>query len=518
MTEASDSVYDVIIVGAGPVGSTAAVIADRHGLRTLVVDASTVVYPLPRAIHFDADIMRIFQFAGLADEIEPLVRATSGGLHLGADGEPIRDFRVTAVDGDLGWKPHYMFYQPEIDALLRRRAAEAPHVKALLGWRCEAVIQDGDAAIVELRGEDGTTRRERGRYVIAADGASSNIRKRLGIALADYGFEEPWFIIDGAVRHEDQGPDYSIMYCDPARPGTYVPGPRRHRRWEFMLLPDENGQRYTTPEGAWSIISGVTPWLRQDEIEIERVAIYEFHALVAERWRDGRIFLAGDAAHQTPPFYGQGMCHGIRDVRNLLWKLAAVLREGEPDGLLDTYQAERELHVRAIIDQSVANGRYICVLDPELARARDEEMRSRMAEPQPQRVRTFRDTIPGLITGVLEPERSAPVGLLFPQPWVTTQGGARVRLDDVLGRGWTLIGSSAACAPADPEGASVLIIGRDIEDIDGVLTDWFATFRCDTVLLRPDRYVFGTSDAAGADALLAAAATTRRQDPAVIVD
>lgn len=516
MSEVSEPVYDVIIVGAGPVGSAAAVIADRHGLRTLIVDASTEVYPLPRAIHFDADIMRIFQFAGLSDEIEPLARATSGGLHLGADGEPIRDFRVTAVDGDLGWKPHYMFYQPEIDALLRRRAAEASHVSALLGWRCESVTQNSNVATIELRGEDGTTRRERGRYVIAADGASSGIRKELGIALADYGFEEPWFIIDGAVQHDDQGPDYSIMYCDPARPGTYVPGPRRHRRWEFMLLPGENGQQYTTPEGAWSIISGVTPWLRRDELEIERVAIYEFHALVAERWREGRVFLAGDAAHQTPPFYGQGMCHGIRDVRNLLWKLAAVLRDGEPDELLNTYQSEREPHVRAIIDQSVANGKYICVLDTELAQARDAEMRSRMAEPQPQQVRTFRDTIPGLIAGVLEPGSSAATGLLFPQPWVTTTDGARVRLDHVLGRDWTLIGSPAASAPADPAEASVLIIGRDIDDSDGVLTEWFATFGCDTVLLRPDRYVFGTSDKDGADALIAAAAATRRRDPAVI--
>lgn len=380
----SEDVADVIVVGAGPVGSMAALLADRLGLSVVLVDASTEVYPKPRAIHFDADIMRIFQFAGLADELEPRVRATSGALHLGEDGEPIRDFRVVATEGDLGWKPHYMFYQPEVDRMLRRRAEDAPGIHTAFGWSCRSIAELDDHVVVELGNESGEVRIERARYVIAADGSTSTIRKSLGIELTDYGFDEPWIVIDADADSDELGPDYSIMYCDPQRPATYVPGPRTHRRWEFMVLPGEDSSTLAEPEVALSLIRQVTPWYDDGRLIISRAAVYRFHALVADRWRQGRILLAGDAAHQTPPFYGQGMCHGMRDVRNLAWKLRAVLRDGVPDELLDSYQVEREPHVRAIIEQSVANGRYICVLDVDEAKVRDARMRELMENPAPQ--------------------------------------------------------------------------------------------------------------------------------------
>lgn len=485
---------DVLIVGAGPVGATAALLAGRLGLTALLVDSSTEVYPKPRAIHFDADIMRIFQFAGIADELEPRVRATSGALHLGADGEPIRDFRVVATAGDLGWKPHYMFYQPEVDALLRQRAVESPGVRAAFGWSCESVEELDGEVLVELRDGSGAVRRERARYVIAADGATSPIRKALGIELADYGFDEPWVVIDGDVDDEGLGPDYSIMYCDPRRPATYVPGPRGHRRWEFMILPGEDGAALGTPAAALDLIRTVTPWLEHGRLEIGRAAVYRFHALVAERWRQGRVLLAGDAAHQTPPFYGQGMCHGIRDVRNLTWRLWSVLRDGAPESLLDSYQEEREPHVRAIIEQSVANGRYICVLDDAEARARDARMRELMAHPEPKAPKTWRDTIPGLVAGVLDDTALSPAtGLLFPQPWVTGPDGRRTRLDDLLGAGWALLVRDAASAPSESD-VPVFVVGREVLAEDDTLAAWFAAFDADAVLLRPDRYVFGVGN------------------------
>ena len=493
---------DLIIVGAGPVGCTAALLAERLGLSVLLVDSSTEVFPQPRAIHFDADIMRTFQFAGVADELEPRVRATSGALHLGEDGKAIRDFRVLAAEGDLGWMPHYMFYQPELDGLLRERASGASGVTTAFGWRSASVSQTADDVSVDLVDAAGTVQHVRGRYLIAADGATSPTRKALGIELTVYGFDEPWVVVDADVSDETLGPDYSVMYCDPKRPATYVPGPRAHRRWEFMILPGEDAASLGTPDAALQLIRSVTPWLHDGQIEIGRAAVYRFHALVAERWRHGRVLLAGDAAHQTPPFYGQGMCHGIRDVRNLTWKLHAILREGVDEAILDRYQEEREPHVRAIIEQSVANGRYICVLDVAEARERDARMRELMANPVAQAPKTWRDTIPGLTAGILDDTGGSPaVGLLFPQPWVSDASGRRTRLDDILGTGWVLISRHPVA------GVDAVVIGTDVGDTDGTLTAWLTAFEADAVLLRPDRYVFGVSrGAGGATALMEARA------------
>jgi 3-(3-hydroxy-phenyl)propionate hydroxylase len=489
--------YDVIIVGAGPVGSAAAVLASRHHLRTLLVDETPDVFPLPRAIHFDADIMRILQFAGLARRVEAITRATTGGVHLGLDGEPIRQFRVPNRPGDLGWRPHYMFFQPEFDGLLRQAAAESPGVDLRFGWRCEGVTNEDDGACIAVRAPDGATETIDGRYVIAADGAASFIRKQLALGLSDYGFEEPWVIIDGQVPDPSMGPDHTIMWCDPGRPGTYVPGPARHRRWEFMLLPGETGQALSTPEGARSLVGSVSDWLDPEKLDVVRVAVYRFHALVAEQWRAGSVFLAGDAAHQTPPFYGQGMCHGLRDVRNLLWKVAAVLQGRADEALLDTYQVEREPHVHAIIEAAVANGRYICTLDRDVAAERDATLRARMA--QGADVRSFREVIPGLTTGLLDPEAaSEAVGLLMAQPKVRTRDGEERLLDDALGDGWAIV-----CLPdvlAELSRASfealdlpVVELDSDVTEAGDMLERWFDEFNCAAAVIRPDRYVYGTA-------------------------
>jgi 3-(3-hydroxy-phenyl)propionate hydroxylase len=491
-----DERYDVLIVGAGPVGSAAANIAAAHGLRALLVDEAEEVFPLPRAIHFDADIMRILQFAGLADRIEPITRATTGGVHLGCDGQPIREFRVPDVPGDLGWRPHYMFFQPQFDAALREAAAGRPTVDSLFGWRYERLLENADQVGIVLANPTGTRREVHGRYLIAADGAASTLRRQLSLELRDYGFDEPWVIVDAEVGDESSGPDHTIMYCDPARPATYVPGPGRHRRWEFMLLPGESAEWVGAPTAAEEMVRAITPWL-DNRFQVLRVAVYRFHALVARDWRAGNVFLVGDAAHQTPPFYGQGMCHGIRDVRNLLWKVAAVLEGRAAGGLLDTYQREREPHVRAIIEAAVENGRYICTLDREVALRRDRELRERMG--QGRDVRSFREVIPGLRSGLLDPlDAEEPVGLLFPQPDIATQTG-RVKLDELLGTGFALVSTVAiddsleAAQFAEARGGTILVIEDADVDIDGTIAAWFATFGCTAAIVRPDRYVFGVA-------------------------
>jgi 3-(3-hydroxy-phenyl)propionate hydroxylase len=479
---------DLLIIGLGPVGGTAANLAGELGLRTVAIDAEPTVHGLPRAIHFDADAMRIFQAAGIADDVLAITRAARGSVHLGMDGEPIREFRVPAGVGDLGWNPHYMFFQPELDGLLRRRASERPEVDVRLGWRSEHVESAGDVVEVTIRSLAGESEVLRAKYVLACDGASSPTREQLGIELFDYGFEEPWIIIDVLAPSDDLGPDHITMYCDPRRPATYVPGPGRHRRFEFMILPGEDGETLRDPEVIRALIQSLAPWLDLSAAEVLRSAIYRFHGLVATDWSSGKVFLAGDAAHQTPPFYGQGMCHGLRDVRNLLWKLALVLAGAADREVLATYQAEREPHVRAIIEKAVENGRYICTLDSELAARRDADYRQKLRAGAD--VGSFRNVIPGLGAGLIDDGSAhGPVGALFPQPWLEHQDG-RVPFDELLGRGFAAVTTEEPSAGA---GWFTDAIGARIVGAPAEVAGWFEQHECTWALVRPDRYVFGVA-------------------------
>jgi 3-(3-hydroxy-phenyl)propionate hydroxylase len=487
-----DRVFDLAIVGVGPVGAMAANLAGLLGLDCVALDASEEVYPLPRAIHFDADIMRVFQVAGLADEIAAETRAATGSLHRGADGEPIRDFRVSGEPGDLGWRPHYMFFQPWLDALLRERAAEREGVDLRLGWTCTGFDEDAEGVGLHVHDPAGEPQTIRARYLLACDGASSTVRRQLGVALDDYGFEEPWIIVDTRAPREDMGPEHMEMYCDPRRPGTYVPGPGRNRRWEFMLLPGDDGEALRSPDGLRSLIQPVTPWIDVGELEVVRSAIYRFHGLVAERWATERVFLAGDVVHQTPPFYAQGMCHGIRDVRNVLWKLALVLDGRADEALLATYQPEREPHVRTIVGAAIDNGRYICQLDPVLAAKRDEEFRARMRAGAD--VGSFRGVIPGLTAGLLDRPGEEPCGQLLPQPHVERDGD-EVLLDDLLGPEFALVALAAPAPGAELAWFTDDLRGQVVvlEPRDGLVAPLLEQTGSAFAVVRPDRYVYGTA-------------------------
>jgi 3-(3-hydroxy-phenyl)propionate hydroxylase len=363
------------------------------------------------------------------------MRDTQGHMHIGADGGVIRYLGTAGRPRPFAWANDYFFYQPELEAELRRGLGRFPHVELQLGTECLAVAQDDAGVNLEV-GQGDRRRTVRARWAIACDGASSATRKGLGVKLDDLGFEEPWLVIDAevdgplefsaftGVPEDADLQQLSIMLCDPRRPATLVPGRGDHRRWEFMLLPGEDA----TPSDE-DIRKLIAPWTAGATSRVIRAATYRFHGLIAEHWRAGSVFLAGDAAHQTPPFFGQGMCHGMRDVANLVWKLRLVRDGLAGDDLLETYQTEREPQVRAVIAAAVEAGRYICMLDPELAAQRDAAMRARFHDP----VRTASDLIPA-IKGVT----LAGAGGRFIQPWIDV-GGRRMRLDDFTGGGFVLI-------------------------------------------------------------------------------
>jgi 3-(3-hydroxy-phenyl)propionate hydroxylase len=527
MSQLHQSNYDVVVVGFGPSGAVAAALLGQAGVRTLVVDRTDEVYPKPRAIALDHEIMRVFQNLGLLDAIAPHCEPFTPSEYYGVDGQLIKRLATVEPPYPLGHTPSMVFTQPPVERALREHVQALPSVDVVLGQRFTGVEQDGDGATVHFEGSDGGGAAVRARYVIGCDGASSAVRETVGITLEDLQFDEPWLVVDVQVNERGLAklPKTSVQFCEPARPCTYVIGPGNHRRWEISLLPGEDPAYMATEEGAWSVLQR---WIGPDDAALWRQASYRFHALVAREWRVGRVFIAGDAAHQQPPFLGQGMCQGVRDVANLAWKLRAVLAgdvQGEAaDALLDTYAEERREHVRRLTTRIKEIGAVICERDVAAARRRDASL----IEAAGGTIKTVprQDIIPPLAGGLLAPGgadvSTAGVGTLFPQPHLIGPSGPAL-LDELAGTGWRIVTSlrldqlpPQLVASATSLGMLVSVPPDEREfasaphrmqtgELDGVLARWFARHGCCAALVRPDHYVYGVAgSAAGLTELLAA--------------
>ncbi|HYP83295.1 bifunctional 3-(3-hydroxy-phenyl)propionate/3-hydroxycinnamic acid hydroxylase [Variovorax sp.] len=477
-------VYDVAIVGLGPAGATLANLLALRGLRIVVFEREADIYRLPRAIHIDGECMRVFQSVGIADELLPHLFVSPGMKFVDSGGKTLIDWSRPQEVGPQGWHPSYRFHQPQVEELLRARLARHPGVDVRLRHDVFALEPHGDR--VELRVEEsasGRLYRCAARYVVGCDGARSLVRRVMGTTLDDLQSHERWLVLDVLLKRErpDLG-DHSIQFCDPARPATYVRGVGVRRRWELMLMPGDDAATITRPEAVWPLLA---KWLTPDDATLERPAVYTFHSVVARGWRNGRMLIAGDAAHQTPPFMGQGMCAGIRDAANLAWKLADVLDGTAPPALLDTYESERSPHVREFIETAVRLGGVIQTTDVEAARRRDAEMAARpqvFSTPQPA-------LGPGAHAGGVHG------GRMSSQP-VLANGD---RLDDRVGYRHALVLLPALAAAARAAlGDSVRVVAAD----DAALQAWLASMAAGAVLLRPDRYIAAVAtDAQGLRAM-----------------
>ena len=467
---------DVLVVGLGPVGAALSALLVDEGLSVIAIDKDTSVYPLPRAAHFDHEIMRLFQRLGVAEEILPQVRVALAYEFRNAKGQVLMKIDL-AGGSPSGWSPSYMMHQPTVENALRARLAASPLVDIRLGWIFESLEQDEVGVTATLTSGEEVKQSVRARHLVACDGARSPVREALGISLDSYDFDEPWLVIDVAVKDASVLPAINLQICDPVRPTTCVlMGPGRHR-WEFMLKPGETAEQ-VLDDGF--ILDLLKPWNCTGGVELERKAVYRFHGLVAKDWRRGRVLIAGDAAHQTPPFAGQGMCTGLRDAANLAWKLGLIARGEAEDALLDTYQAEREPAARAVIQLAIGMGRLVCTTDPEAAAARDADMLSNGGTPAPPPAN-------GPLTAGLILPGSPAAGVYFPQPWADG-----LRLDDVLGPGsWML----SRQAETDPGPWTCASLGEPrLAAFRPALERWFNSHQASAVLVRPDRHVFGTGD------------------------
>ncbi len=459
--EPTTTVTDVAIIGCGPVGATLAIALRHRGLEVVVLEKQPDIYHLPRAISMDDEIRRMFQVWGMREIIEPLVTPLCGAEFVDTAGERLLGFDLPPdVATPNGYPPMSMHYQPELDTMLRAEA-EARGTDIRLSTPVTSVTDTGEPGDGGVRVEIAAGDIVEARWAVACDGAGSPTRTARGIGVTDLDFDQDWVVIDIGIDGDEstlRGPAQQI--CDPARPGTFVPGHDRWRRWEFQAHPGETAEELTAPDKVWELVA---PWLSPDGGTLVRAAVYRFHAMVADRMRDGNLFLAGDCAHQMPPFLGQGLNSGQRDAVNLAWKMDLVHRGLAGDDLLHTYGVERLPHARGVVEHAADVGRLIDQLAGPVSHGVDEASGYGGERPFPK------------LTGGALHGTDEMVGTLVPQ--VVADG---VYSDDELGDGFVvLVADDALTAPApwSTLGARVLSVGPERTGGHGL------------VIVRPDRCV-----------------------------
>ena len=446
-------VTDVVIIGGGPVGCFLALLLNDMGVSNVVVERDEKPYTLPRAIVMDDEIQRAAHDHGLGPWLHantsPLERgdflAPDGSVAIGADIPPI---------GLQGVPPVVVHYQPDLDEMLREQCV-ARGTRAHWGHTVTDLVDHGDRCVTTLD----TGESIESRWVVGCDGASSWTRRHVGLTLEDLRFDQDWLVVDIELKEDAnvELPRGVRQYCRTERPCTYVQGVRRFRRWEFQIQPHEDANVLNTDQGLWGLLA---EWVTPTEARLVRSAVYRFHAVVAPQMQAGNVFLAGDSAHQTPPFAGQGLNSGMRDAINLAWKMSFITRGLASAELLDTYAPEREPHVRSTVAHAVDMGRLIDQLAGRVSHGVDIESGYGGTRPAPH-----------LVDGVVFGDDTR-VGHQF---WFNAEVSNAVRQN----------GASFAVVSAEPIELPKEL--RQLQAINVVAPQ--AVGDAHAVVVRPDRYV-----------------------------
>ncbi len=500
---------DVVIVGNGPAGAALSVLLAQRGWRVTVLERRPRPYRLPRATSFDGETARLLAATGIGPDLGRITAPASGYQWQTATGEALLDIAFTTA-GPYGWPDANTMHQPALEELIAARAALLPGLTVLRGHEVVGIADGDQRAEVTAADGDGVTHVLSARWVVGCDGANSFVRDHLDVSVTDLGFAYEWLLCDVELREPREFVPTNVQICDPARPTTLVSSGPGRRRWEFMRLPGESTAELNSAETAWRLLApfGVTP----DTATLLRSTTYIFQARWADQWRVGHVLLAGDAAHLMPPFAGQGMCSGIRDVTNLAWKLDLTLRGLAAESVMDSYTQERRSEAKEAILASVQLGRVICVTDPAAAAERDATVLANRAGKAPARPEQAKP----LSAGLLQRQHGAdaagpPAGGVVPQGRVRLRGETGL-FDDVVGRGFTLLTTEDPGAAVDEDQLSFLteIQARVVRllpsgsaredgvvDVDNLYRPYLARFMATSVLVRPDYHVFGAASGPG---------------------
>lgn len=486
MSTSKREMADVAVVGAGPVGLAMSSLLTHHGVTVVLLDRGRHGVVKPRATHLDDEAVRVLQAMGVADELEPDFYVPSPFNLYDSDWTSVAHTTLSKEVGDQGWRYDYMFHQPTFEARIRDILGASPAVTAHYGVDVTGVTQNAEHATVGVRDLDrGIDFSVDARYVVGCDGAHSIVRESVGGGMEDLDGTQRWVVIDLLINEGVTGVDdelHTYATGGPDRTYTFVPTGERRRRVEYKALAHETDESLESDETVWKLVD---KWVTPETAVVERADTYQFNALLAERWRNGRIFVAGDAAHEMPPKAGQGLCSGLRDAANLSWKLAFCLHGRAAPSLLDTYQSERSPHTRIWIQ--ISNG---------IARAIEHIAAGGKPEIQGEQNPESRPPIgPGLHGGA-----PPPAGLLSFQPFLPDG----TRLDDRVGPSFLIVARTDvldACLAGTRDAWNQL--GTVVLDAAGAgYESWLAERHVGAVVIRPDKYLFGTATtAAELDAL-----------------
>lgn len=519
-TYANPTDTDVVIVGNGPIGAALSVLLAQRGWRVTVLERRPRPYRLPRATSFDGETARLLAGTGIGPDLGRVTEPANGYQWQTAAGAVLLDIAFT-TEGPYGWPDANTMHQPALEELIAARAAALPGVTVLRGHEVVSIADAEERVEVTAATDDGATRILSARWVVGCDGANSFVRDHLDVPVTDLGFSYEWLLCDVELRQPREFTPTNVQICDPARPTTVVASGPGRRRWEFMRLPGESTAELNRDETAWRLLApfGVTP----DTATLLRSTTYIFQARWADQWRVGRVLLAGDAAHLMPPFAGQGMCSGIRDVVNLAWKLDLTLRGLADESLLDSYTEERRAQAKEAILASVQLGRVICVTDPAAAAERDATVLANRRGRPAARPEPAKPLSGGLLyrpSGAQATE--PPAGAVVPQGRVSAPDGSGL-FDEVVGRGFVLLTTDDPHTVLDearlsflaglgahvvrllprgqaPAGACDVVGVLDTDDVYG---PYLARYGATSLLVRPDYHVFGAaSGPAGTAALV----------------
>ncbi len=473
-----------------------------EGISTLLVERNPGCVPEPRAIALDGESLRTLQAAGLAEKVLPDIKQGFVADYVNGDG--VHLFSMDTTPRPYGFCLQNSFDQPTLERALlagleRFDCVAVCHSTELLDFE-----QDATGVRARLKPASGETIEVRSDYLVGCDGGRSAVRQSLGIAMQGDRLPQKWLVIDTVDRFLTDEPECRF-FCDPARPAMTLLRPGGERRWEWMLMEGETDEEMLTDERISSLLA---PHTDPGQVDVYRKCVYGFSAVVAECFSAGRVFLGGDAAHMTPPFAGQGLNAGLRDVRNLSWKLVAVLQGRLSPALLETYNQERHDAAREIVDMAVMLGDQIQPTDAVAAVERDAMFAE--LNKNPEQVAAFgRDIIAPLFdvrlkSGWLGDDDLA--GRLLPQPLVA-RDGADVLLDDTLGSGFVaLLEAGATLSDALVSHPLWRGLSPEVRPLDDALADFAGDPRGRVILIRPDRFVLtaldpGAGQAARLDAL-----------------